>query len=50
MDPECYVKGQCKMCGCTTTALQMANKSCPKPCYPKMMNRKQWKESGRMME
>ena len=43
MDPECYEQGQCKICGCKTIALQMANKSCPKPCYPPMMNRKEWK-------
>lgn len=38
MDQECYNNGQCKICGCKTTALQMANKACDKPCYPKMMN------------
>ena len=44
MDPECYLKGACKICGCATTALQMANKACPKPCYPVMMNKKDWEE------
>lgn len=43
MDRECYNQGSCKMCGCKTTALQMANKQCDKPCYPKMMNRREWK-------
>lgn len=43
MDSECFSKGSCKICGCDTTALQMANKACPKPCYPKMMNRRVWK-------
>ena len=42
MDKECYNNGQCKICGCETTALQMANKSCDKPCYPVMMSKKQW--------
>ena len=42
MDPECYEEGYCKMCGCNTTALQMANKQCNKPCYPKMMGKKDW--------
>ena len=42
MDPVCYEKGSCIMCGCTTTALQMANKSCDKPCYPTMMDKKSW--------
>ena len=43
MDKQCYNEGQCKMCGCQTTALQMANKACDKPCYPKMLNKRDWK-------
>jgi hypothetical protein len=43
MDNECYENGQCKLCGCTTTALQMANKSCDKPCYPEIISKKRWK-------
>lgn len=42
MARSCYNNGSCDLCGCHTTALQMANKSCDKPCYPPMMNRKQW--------
>ena len=42
MDEECFNNGQCKMCGCKTTALQMANKECDKPCYPEMLSRKKW--------
>jgi len=42
METECYNEGNCKMCGCTTTALQMANKSCNKPCYPPMLSAKNW--------
>lgn len=42
MDIECYEKGSCKICGCDTTALQMADKQCGKPCYPNMMNKKEW--------
>lgn len=42
MDIECFKRGSCKLCGCDTTALQMANKQCGKPCYPKMMNKKDW--------
>lgn len=42
IDKECSKIGICKICGCTTPALQMANKSCDKPCYPEMMNKKQW--------
>lgn len=44
MDRECYVDGQCKMCGCETTALQMADKACDKPCYPKMMSKSEWQD------
>lgn len=43
MDKDCYTSGTCKLCGCSTTALQMADKPCDKPCYPPMMGRKQWK-------
>lgn len=50
MDKDCYELGQCKLCGCSTTALQMANKSCDKPCYPIMKSKKEWhlhkKEKG----
>lgn len=49
MDLTCYEKGSCKMCGCDTTALQMANKSCDKPCYPKMMTRKVWEVFKKVM-
>lgn len=42
MDLDCYTQGQCKLCGCQTTALQMANKACDKPCYPKMLNKNFW--------
>lgn len=44
MDEECYERGTCKICGCKTTALQMANKACPKPCYPSMIEEKGWKK------
>lgn len=42
MDKECFNAGECKLCGCQTTALQMCNKACDKPCYPSMMNKKEW--------
>lgn len=42
MDKECYSLGSCKMCGCETVALQMADKPCDKPCYPEMMNKADW--------
>lgn len=44
MDAVCFNNGTCKLCGCATTALQMANKACDMPCYPPMMNKKEWKE------
>jgi len=43
MNPQCYFKGSCVMCGCMTTALQMCDKPCEGDCYPSMMNKKQWK-------
>jgi hypothetical protein len=43
MDKQCYNEGSCKICGCKTTELQFADKACDKPCYPKMLNRSQWK-------
>ena len=42
MDKECWKRGSCKICGCQVPSLQMANKACPKPCYPKMMNKRDW--------
>ena len=44
MDRECYFKGMCKLCGCQTTALQMANKACDKPCYPAMLSKQSWED------
>lgn len=43
MDPKCYDDGTCVLCGCKTTALQMCNKSCDKPCYPYILSSKKWK-------
>jgi len=40
MDNKCYIDGECKLCGCLTTALQMANKPCDGDCYPKMLSSK----------
>lgn len=42
MNPKCYWDGQCKECGCATTALQMCNKSCEGNCYPPIMTKGQW--------
>ena len=42
MNPQCYQQGSCVICGCETTHLQMCNKAWDKPCYPQMMNKKQW--------
>lgn len=42
MDKECYSNGQCKICGCDIPALTFADKSCHKPCYPKMKSRFNW--------
>ena len=42
MNPECYENGECIKCGCTTPALQMANKTCKGFCYPNMLNATDW--------
>lgn len=43
MDIQCYEEGQCKLCGCDTTALQMTDKRCDKPCYPILVDKSTWK-------
>lgn len=43
MDEKCYNDGQCKICGCATTNLQMANKACEGNCYLPMQSKKEWR-------
>ena len=43
MNLECYNSGSCIKCGCNTTHLQMCNKPCEDYCYPRMLNKKEWK-------
>lgn len=43
MRPACFHHGACELCGCRTTALQMANKACDGDCYPTMVSKKIWK-------
>lgn len=52
MKKECYDNGECIMCGCATTALQMCNKKCDGECYPSMMNNKMWNKfkSGKLIK
>lgn len=47
MDRKCYYMGECKICGCATTALQMADKACDNPCYPEMMDKVTWNKFKR---
>lgn len=42
MNQICYMRGSCIHCGCATTALQMANKTCGGNCYPTIMSKKEW--------
>lgn len=42
IDKECWNTGQCKICECSIPALTMCDKPCEKPCYPKMLSRKEW--------
>lgn len=41
-DKKCKGDGKCKICGCHTPMLFYAGKACDKPCYPKMMGRREW--------
>jgi hypothetical protein len=50
MDPKCYEDGSCKLCGCSTTALQMANKACDKPCYPAMKSKREWDKLKKILK
>lgn len=42
--PKECLNGACKVCGCSTPGLFMADKSCEANCYPPMMSRKKWNE------
>ena len=42
MNPECYRRGECVVCGCMTTNLQMASKACEGFCYPILLGKKAW--------
>lgn len=42
MNPKCYEQGSCVICGCDTTALQMANKPCEGMEYPPLMTKERW--------
>lgn len=42
MDQECYLAGQCKVCGCDIPALTLSDKQCEGKCYYPMMSKKQW--------
>lgn len=42
MNEDCYTQGSCVACGCKTTHLQMADKSCDKNCYFPMMSKEEW--------
>lgn len=42
MDPICFSQGSCRICGCETTMLQMANKPCEGYCYPEMFTKEKW--------
>lgn len=44
MDKECLSKGHCKICGCQTPQLQMADEACDGNCYPAMMDKDTWNE------
>jgi hypothetical protein len=43
-DKTCLRNFSCKHCGCSVPDLQFANRECEGGCYPKMMNKKEWRE------
>lgn len=50
MRKECFENGECVVCGCATTALQMCSKMCEDACYPPMMWGHEWNYFQRYME
>lgn len=53
--PRCWYSGNCKVCGCDILGKTMEDRACSisehpdllekrKPCYPAMMNEKEWKQ------
>jgi hypothetical protein len=42
MKQECYDNGECIMCGCSTTQLQMCAKTCDDNCYPPLLSKDNW--------
>lgn len=49
MDEQCREMGSCKYCGCDVPQMQMSDKQCKKPCYPKMMGKKKWESVKRTL-
>jgi hypothetical protein len=43
MRKECYDNGECVICGCATTALQMCDKACEGSCYFSMLSSDEWR-------
>lgn len=43
MDKECLEAGHCKICGCKTPQLQLADEPCDGGCYPEFKNEEDWK-------
>lgn len=42
MNRQCYSQGSCIHCGCTTTALQMSNRTCEGKEYPPILSKRLW--------
>lgn len=43
-DKRCHKAGHCIACGCSMPEVLLADKACRVNCYPKMMDRKTWKD------
>lgn len=44
LSSECWESGNCIECGCEILGKTMEDRGCDGPCYPSMMNKKEWKE------
>lgn len=51
--PNCWLSGECVVCGCEILGKTMEDRGCSagehpelnrEPCYPEMMDKKEWKE------
>lgn len=42
--PECIMRGQCRVCGCSTDEIVFEDRPCKGLCYPAMKTETEWEE------